>query len=456
MNKRVLSGVISLIVLMVVGIMSIYFVDYPNNTDSMINELEAMVLSIGDNSVMVQDNDNIIYTFDSKSHNFNIGDKIIIEYTGILDKNKNFQNNKVIDFKVSIDSEEEELDDELLTNGIFKDYYELAYNKLNSMSLDEKIGQLFLVRYDKNTSIEELKKYHYAGFIFYEPDFVGSESQVKNMIANLQNEAVIPLLTAVDEEGGNVVRASSNPYLADEPFKSSNELYSQGGFDLIKQDTINKSKFLKNLGINLNLAPVVDVSTDSNSYMYNRTIGLNPELTATYAQTVIEASKKTGVSYTLKHFPGYGNNGDSHLGVIIDNRDYSDIVNNDFVPFVKGIEAGAEAILINHNIVTEIDPINPASLVVEFHNILRSRYFFTGIIITDDITMASMANIDNVVEKSILAGNDLIITSDGKSGVEAVKKAINNGTISEVMINNLAFRVLSWKYYKGLMIDTQK
>ena len=112
------------------------------------------------------------------------------------------------------------------------------------------------------------------------------------MIKEVQEVSKIPLLTAVDEEGGKVVRISSNKNLVEEPFKSSKELYKEGGFERIKEDTIEKSKVLNNLGLNVNLAPVVDVSTNASDYMYERALGENTELTATYAKTVISASKK--------------------------------------------------------------------------------------------------------------------------------------------------------------------
>ena len=94
-----------------------------------------------------------------------------------------------------------------------------------------------------------------------------------------------------------------------------------------------KSNLLYNLGINVNLAPVVDVSTNSTDYMYDRALGENTDITSKYAEVVIEASKGLGVSYTLKHFPGYGNNNDTHTGTVVDERSYEDILKNDIPPF---------------------------------------------------------------------------------------------------------------------------
>ena len=276
------------------------------------------------------------------------------------------------------------------------------------------------------------------------------------MINNLQKNANIPLLTAVDEEGGTVVRVSSNPLLANAKFRSPQELYNTGGLNLIKEDTIQKSKLLNDLGLNVNLAPVVDVSTNASDYMYSRSLGQNTSITSDYAKSVIEASQGGGVSYTLKHFPGYGNNSDTHNSGSVDNRSFDDILKNDLPPFKSGIEAGAEAVLVSHNTVTNIDSDNPASLSTSVHNLLRNELGFTGVIITDDLAMGAVSNIDNNVVKAILAGNDLIITTDYQSGIASVKNAVNDGTISENLIDKLAFKILAWKYYKGLMFEAQK
>lgn len=113
-------------------------------------------------------------------------------------------------------------------NGIFSNYYEQAYEKLQTLSLEEKIGQLFLICYPSNHPIEALKKYHFGGYLFFEKDFKNkTEKQVKEMIGELQNASDIPLLTAVDEEGGTVVRISSNKNLVKDKFQSPRELYQK-------------------------------------------------------------------------------------------------------------------------------------------------------------------------------------------------------------------------------------
>lgn len=451
MKKRIIS--LSLIVIILLSITLIPSKLFKKQDK--INKLDVTVVKIDDKKLTVQDSENNIYIFNSSLVNANVGDNIVIEYTGILDKNKSIQDSKITNYKTKSSTVDKNgIPTDWLDNGIFKDYYIMANNKLKELTLDEKIGQLLLVRYPSNNQINDLKQYKFAGFVFFKKDFDNKTKQeVIDLMKNLQNNANIPLLTAVDEEGGNVVRVSSNPKLATYPFKSPQDLYNNGGFNAIKQDTINKSNLLKELGLNLNLAPVVDVSTNASDYMYPRTLGQNTALTSEYAKTVIEASKGTNVSYTLKHFPGYGNNPDTHTSGAVDNRTYNDIVTNDLPPFKAGINAGAEAVLVSHNTVTSIDPNNPASLSADVHTLLRNELDFTGVIITDDLAMGATSGITSANVDAILAGNDLIITTDYAKTVNDIKNAINNGTISEDLINRHVFRVLAWKYYKGLMIE---
>jgi len=335
---------------------------------------------------------------------------------------------------------------------IFSEYYDLAYDKLQLLNLDEKIGQLLIVRYPSENVIEDLKTYKFSGLVFYEKDFKNkTKEEVKQMINDVQSNSNIPLLTAVDEEGGLIVRISSNKNLSPYKFKSPKVLYNLGGMEEIKKDTIEKSTLLEELGINLNFAPVVDVSTEKSDYMFMRSLGQDTKTTALFSKTVIETSKNTKVSYTLKHFPGYGNNVDTHTGSAYDDRSYESILNNDIPPFIEGINAGAEIIMVSHNIVNSIDKENPASLSLNIHKLLTDELNFSGIIITDDLYMGAITNIENASIKAVLAGNHLLITTDYKNSFNSIKKAVLDNTINEETINKLVFKTLAWKFYKGLL-----
>lgn len=351
---------------------------------------------------------------------------------------------------------------------IFGELYEKASRKIETLTIEEKIAQIFVVGNSSSTNYTELEKYQFGGYLFFEDFFKGkTEEQIKTAIQNYQVSSKIPLLIAVDEEGGKVIRVSSNKKLSETPFKSPSQIYNDGGFETIKQDTINKSNLLNKLGINLNFAPVVDVANDSKDYMYSRALQQDKDKTATFAKTVIEASKGLGVSYTLKHFPGYGNNADTHIGSSVDKRTYEEIYNNDLEPFRAGIEAGAECIMISHNVVTSIDDQNQASISPKIHELLRKELGFTGIIITDALNMGAIRDkntIEEAITKAIIAGNDMIILSIDKNttdkdgskityerAINAVRNSINDGKINEDTINDTVTHILAWKYYKKML-----
>lgn len=437
------------------AVLTTFLVKNNTTTTEKTSTMKATVLEVNSDYVRVSDQDNVIYTFmGADDESFEVGKNVEIKYSGTLDRNKETQSASIISAAAYTD--DGDVPFSLNDNGMFNQFYQMAYNKLKTMSQDEKIGQIFLVRVPSENQISDLQKYYFGGYLLFERDFKDkTKEDVIDMINEYQESANIPLLIATDEEGGDVSRLNSNKNIVQEPFKSPSELYQSGGMDAIREDTIYKSEVLKSLGINVNLAPVVDVATDPDSYMYERTIKESTSVTSQYAKTVIESSKNTGVSYTLKHFPGYGNNADTHTSSTTDNRTYSAIMEDDIPPFRAGIKAGAEAVLVSHNTVPALDKDNPASLSATVHNVLRNELSFTGIIITDDLDMGAITD-GNAVIKAILAGNDLIIVTDYESAISKVKDALENGDIGESLIDKMAFRILAWKYYKGLMYDVLK
>ena len=434
-----------LVVIVIIVCLGIVYLRQENNIpEKNISEIIGTVIQITGNQVVLETDDNTNHTFNMSNTKFNIGDSIKVQHA---------EDKAVIAYEViAVDEVYTKIPDTWKDNGIFSRYYSKAYKTLGELTLDEKIGQIILVKFPQTDGIQEVKEYSFGGYIFYGKDFNSkSKEQVISMIQNVQKNSKIPLLTAVDEEGGLVVRVSGNPNLVSSKFKSVSDIYNIGGLNAIKEDTLAKSKILSELGLNLNLAPVIDVATNPSDYMYDRTIQQDTQITAEYAQTVVNASKNTGVSYTLKHFPGYGNNMDTHIGSSTDYKSYENILKEDIPPFEAGIKAGAEAIMVSHNIVASIDKENPACLSKSINNILREDLNFTGIIITDDLDMKAVSSISDVAAKAILAGNDLIITKDYKKSFDSIKKAIDDGLLKEEDINRLAFRIIAWKYYKGLL-----
>ena len=333
---------------------------------------------------------------------------------------------------------------------MFSEYYEQAENLLQTMTLEEKVGQMFLARFPESNVIEEIRNYNPCGYILFGRDFKNeTKSSILKKLENCQNESKIKLVLGVDEEGGSVVRVSSYSAFRSNKFLSPQQLWEKGQLTAILEDSTEKSNLLKSIGLNMNLAPVADVPTKPTSFIYNRAYGRGAEETAIYVSELIKTMNNDGIISTMKHFPGYGDNVDTHTGIAIDEREYSEFEKSDFLPFISGIEAGAPCILVSHNIVKSMDSDKPASLSENVHSILRNELNFSEIIMTDDLAMDAVKKyVENgeAAVQAVLAGNDIIISSDFKNEKEEILNAINNGKISEEQINQAVKRILAWKY----------
>ena len=323
---------------------------------------------------------------------------------------------------------------------------------LNTMSLEEKVGQMFFARYpDDETAAADAKSLNLGGYILFGKDFEEKNAEeVRKMISDC-NTSKIPMLIGVDEEGGLVNRVSRNPELRAERFKSPQQLYAEGGFELIKNDTAEKSELLKSLGINTNLAPVCDVSVDKNAFIHDRTFGADADSTSEYVKTVVSEMENQGMLSVLKHFPGYGDNGDTHTDVITDTRAFEVFAENDFKPFKAGIDSGADIILVSHNIVTSMDENYPASLSPKVNEILRNNLGFDGVVMTDDLVMGALNEYGTAAVLAVQAGNDLLCSTDYKTQTAQVLEAVKNGEISEERINESVKRILIMKIENGLV-----
>lgn len=332
---------------------------------------------------------------------------------------------------------------------------QIVADLLGSMTLEEKVGQLFFVRCPEENAAADAAAYHVGGILLFGRDFEGKTyGQVRAMTDGLQAAADIPLLIGADEEGGTVVRASANSHLRAEKFPAPRALYESGGLSALRADAAEKSSFLLGLGVNVNFAPVCDVSTDPQDYMYPRTLGAGAEETAAFAAAAVEEMDRAGIGSVLKHFPGYGSNENTHTGISVDTRPYETFEETDFLPFTAGIAAGAPAVLVSHNIVQCMDADLPASLSPAVHRVLRDELGFAGVILTDDLAMDALkeyAPDGHAAVLALQAGNDMVVTTDYWTEIPAVLAAVENGTLSEETIDAAAARVLRWKFHLGLL-----
>ena len=329
-----------------------------------------------------------------------------------------------------------------------------AEEQLSSMSLEEKVGQLFFVRFPDNAP-EAVSQYQFGGYILFGRDFKGlTREQVQEKIAACQAQAKVPMLMGADEEGGTVTRVSDNPNLCDEPYWSPRDLYNAGGMESVLYVEKDKCQVFQDLGLNVNFAPVCDISREAGAFMYDRSLGQDAVTTSSYVNQVVNVYRQNKVGCALKHFPGYGNNADTHTGIATDSRAYETFQQEDFLPFQSGIDAGAGCVLVAHNIVSCVDGERPASLSPEWHRILREDLGFTGCIITDDLSMGAIQDFcdsGSAAVQAVLAGNDLLCCTDYEVQIPAVLEAVANGTITEARIDESVLRVLRWKQDLGLI-----
>lgn len=320
---------------------------------------------------------------------------------------------------------------------------------LDGMSLEEKAGQMFIARCPEEQAAEKAAEYRLGGYILFARDFEGkTPEEVTANIQSYQASSSIPMLIGVDEEGGTVTRVSRYPAFRSAPFPSPQQLYQDGGFDAVQSDTVEKSQLLTSLGINVNFAPVCDVSEHSADFIYNRSFGKDAGQTSRYVETVVGTMKEQKIGSVLKHFPGYGNNADTHTGIAYDDRPYENFRTSDFLPFQAGIDSGADMVLVSHNIVKCMDEQFPASLSPRVHEILRNDLGFSGVIVTDDLVMDGVRDFTGDAQAAVLAvqaGNDLLCCTDFETQIPAVLEAVKNGDISVQRIEESVLRILKLK-----------
>lgn len=323
-----------------------------------------------------------------------------------------------------------------------------------TLTKEEQVGQLFLARCPETGAVEDLQTYHLGGYVLFGRDFKQDTPESLSMkLSEYQQAAAIPLLLAVDEEGGSVTRVSYYSAYREQKFYSPRYLYGKGGLPAVLEAEAEKCQLLKSLGLNVNLAPVCDITTDPNAFLYYRSLGQSPEITGEVIASMVHTMSEYSVGSVLKHFPGYGNNADTHIGIAVDERTLAELEARDLLPFAAGIEAGCGAILVSHTILSCFDSEYPASLSPAVHTYLRDAMGFDGVIMTDDLVMQAITDRYGAGEAAVLAvlaGNDLLCSSEYQVQYRAVLDAVESGRIPQDLLERAAGRVLQWKYDLGL------
>ena len=325
---------------------------------------------------------------------------------------------------------------------------------LETMTLEEKVGQLFLARCRKERALDDIRNYQLGGLVLFGRDFDDEIlSSMQKRLKAYRGAGNIPLLLAVDEEGGTVVRISSHPVFRGEPFPSPRQAFQSGGLELALSLESEKAYLLHTLGLNVNLAPVCDIALAPGSFLYSRSLGADPITTGQYVSGTLERMAEYGVGGVMKHFPGYGENGDTHVTSILDSRSLEELEGKDLIPFRAGIQTGLGAILVSHNRIAALDADTPASLSPAVIGYLRDTLGYDRVVITDDLSMGALEDYtpEEAAVLAVKAGADLLCSTDFESQLSAALEAARSGEISQDRVDEAVYRVLSWKAQLGLI-----
>nr|BBH95101.1 hypothetical protein KTA_33000 [Thermogemmatispora argillosa] len=339
---------------------------------------------------------------------------------------------------------------------------------LRNMTLDQKLGQMLFVQftgpyYSLDLSTMVTQQNVGAVILFTANNNILSAPQLKQLTQEIQAGARtagsgIPPLIAIDQEGGRVDRLRG----LDGPRPSAAEIGASNDPERARAAGLQDAHDLAAYGINLNLAPVVDVTSVYNPQLDTRTFGNDPAVVTRMAGAYLQGLQQSGQVFgTLKHFPGLGDvSVDPHSGLPILTRSLAQLETNDWLPYRTLIQQGqVHAVMVTHEIVTAVDSSTPSSLSPKvITGILRQQLGFQGVVITDSLTMEGVSahySESQAAVMAVQAGADLLMgpisAQTAASMLAALKSAVEAGTLSVQRIDESVRRILLLKYQLGLL-----
>ena len=347
------------------------------------------------------------------------------------------------------------------TDEIMREEKEPIDDKINSMTLDEKIGQMIITGFngsEYNDDMDRLiNEYKVGGVILFARNIEDSNQMIELTRALQENNNNIPLFISIDEEGGRVSRLPDDV----EKFPSAFTIGLINDQQTAYENGKEIGYTLKRLGINLDYAPVLDIySNENNTVIGDRAFSKEESIVSTMGIATMEGIEDADIIPVVKHFPGHGDTEvDSHYGLPIVYKTLEELRNFEFIPFVKAIESGCDVIMVSHIILNEVDSINPASLSkIVISDLLRKDMGFDKVVITDDMSMGAITSIMSIEEaciKSIEAGCDILLLGNAYEEIEqvinSIKLKLYNGEISEEQINKSVKRILELKKKYNMM-----
>ena len=324
---------------------------------------------------------------------------------------------------------------------------------LRSMSKTEKLGQLMMIGIGGKTadedSLYQLHQFHFGGIVLFDRN-MESLKQVRSLTDSLQKkcEEKLPLFIAVDEEGGEVVRMEE--VLTPPPSQQS--IGKTGDKKLANKWAADTAKRLKDIGINVNFAPVADIGSNGERHYSDE-----PKEVANFVAAAADGYEQERLYYSLKHFPGIGKGKtDSHIDSVVVNATKEELMAEDLLPFRRIIESRRNnnyIVMVSHIIYPEISGDTPASLSKEImSDLLRKELKYDGVIATDDMEMGAVSNHYGFRElgvRAINAGADIVLVChDYEHETEVymgMLEALKKGRLSEERINESVRRVIKMK-----------
>ncbi len=344
-------------------------------------------------------------------------------------------------------------------------YYEDAMSVTKKMTLEQKIGQMLMIGVPGNSisgaSRNIIEKYHPGGIILFGFN-LGSNAQTKKFISDLQETSMastgIPLFISIDQEGGRVWRLADGVT----QFPGNMAMGSADDKELVYKAAKILGMQLRRTGINMNLAPVLDVNNNPKNPVINtRSFGSVPLSVAHLGLAYILGLQEVYCIAVAKHFPGHGDTSeDSHLTLPAIPYTVERLFSTEFVPFINAIKGGVEGIMTAHITYPNVpQSAGPATLSKYFlTDILRNSMKFSGIVITDDMEMNAISKnygIGNAAVKSIEAGTDIILISTHGDSVkkmfDAIREAVRTGVLSERRIEESVNRIIELKIRYSIM-----
>ena len=340
---------------------------------------------------------------------------------------------------------------------------EQAEALLADMSLHEKVCQLFVVRPEVLTGLSpvtvageatqlSLAEYPVGGLI-YSVDNLVTQEQTREMIENTQSYSKIPLIISADEEGGNVGRLM---YKLGTTFIHSMYSYKDEGPETAYQNALTIGRDMTSCLFNTDYAPVADVWTNpANTVIGDRAYSDDFTEAAELVASAVRGFTDAGVVCCLKHFPGHGDTDtDTHEGAAVVNKSLDELRAGELLPFVSGIEAGADMVMIGHITVTALDDVPATISQAVISGLLRDELGWDGVVITDSLDMGALAGYDSgeVCVRYLEAGGDILLgVPDLGTAVGAIESAVAEGRLTEQRIDESVLRVLSLKIEHGII-----